>query len=206
MAAEPKTGSKPYSDACERNQGPILEVLQRFLIQQSAVLEIGSGTGQHAIHMARHLPWLTWQTSDLFDRHAGIHCWIAESGLHNVKPPLLLDVTQPWPALDIDHMYTANTFHIMPWSAVCATLAGMGRLLSAGGYGFIYGPFNYQGRFTAASNAEFDAWLKAERGAHCGIRDAEAVIEQASVAGLSLVEDNAMPANNHMLVFKRLSP
>ncbi|WP_137939865.1 DUF938 domain-containing protein [Chitinivorax sp. B] len=198
--------TKPYSDACVRNQDAILAIIRRHLHTTGIVLEIGSGTGQHAVHFGRALSFLTWQTSDLADKHAGIQRWLGEAKLSNVLPPLVLDADGDWPSLTIDHAYTANTFHIMSWLQVCATLNKLGKLLPVNGLLFVYGPFNYNGCFTSASNAEFDHWLRTERGSHCGIRDAEAVIAHAATSGLTWVEDNVMPANNHMLVFRRVSP
>ena len=197
------TLQKPFSDACERNREPILAVLRDDFSHVQQVLEIGSGTGQHAVYFAQHLPYLTWQTSDVAEHHAGINAWIADSGLSNVKAPLALDVRQrPWPVSGIDAVYTANTLHIMDYACVEAFFAGVARVLPAGGVLAVYGPFNYGGKFTSASNAQFDAMLRA-RGVGSALRDFEAINELAGGIGLALVRDVAMPANNRMLVWRR---
>lgn len=189
---------KPFSDACENNKGPILEVLREAFSDRSAVLEIGSGTGQHAVHFAADLSHLRWQTSDLPEHHAGIHLWLQEARLPNLQPPLALDVTQPqWPA-GFDAVFTANTTHIMPWEAVVAMFDRIGQLLPPGGRFCQYGPFNYGGQYTSASNARFDLWLKQVDPAR-GIRDFEAIEALARQAGLILEEDHALPANNRLL-------
>lgn len=194
---------KPLSEACERNRGPILDVLRRAFADCRSVLEIGSGTGQHAVHFAAALPHLVWQTSDLPDNHAGILAWIAEVGTASVLPPLALDVaTHAWPDARYDAVFSANTLHIISWPAVERMFEGIGRVLGEGATLCIYGPFNYRGDFTSASNARFDAMLRA-RDPASGIRDVEAVDALARGLGLTLVEDVAMPANNRTLVWRR---
>ncbi|MBM3341933.1 MAG: DUF938 domain-containing protein [Betaproteobacteria bacterium] len=195
---------KPFSDACERNRGPILGVLREAFARARHVLEIGSGTGQHAVYFAEHLPHLTWHTSDRPEHHAGIRAWIGDSGLNNVKPPLTLDVRQPaWPVSAVDAIFSANTLHIMDSSSVEAFFAGVARVLATGGVLAVYGPFNYGGRFTAASNAAFDAALRS-RGEGSAIRDFEAVNELARKSGLKLMQDVAMPANNRALLWRHV--
>ena len=194
---------KPYSEACERNRAPILKVLQEEFALARDVLEIGSGTGQHAVYFAQRLPYLTWQTSDVAEHHAGIAAWIADSGLANVKQPLALDVRQtPWPVAAADAIFAANTLHIMDYGCVEAFFRGVARVLAADGVLAVYGPFNYGGQFTSASNAQFDALLRA-RGVGSALRDFEAVDALARSAGLTLLHDVAMPANNRMLVWQR---
>ncbi|MEJ2687738.1 MAG: DUF938 domain-containing protein [Gammaproteobacteria bacterium] len=194
---------KPFSEACEQNKEPILEVLKTELAASRRVLEIGSGTGQHAVHFARHLPHLRWQTSDLPDGHEGIRAWLSEAGLGNVDPPLALDVAHgAWPAAHYDAVFTANTTHIMGWQEVQALFAGLNGVLEAGGLFVLYGPVNYEGRYTSASNARFDQWLKA-RDPRSAIRDFEAMDALATAAGMRLSADYAMPANNHLLVWRR---
>lgn len=194
---------KPFSEACERNRGPILDVLLHAFAGCRSVLEIGSGTGQHAVHFAAALPHLVWQTSDLPCNHAGICAWLAEAQAANVLPPLALDVTaHPWPAATYDAVFSANTLHIISWAAVERMFAGVGRVLAQGGTLCIYGPFNYGGRFTSASNARFDAMLR-ERDPMSGIRDFATVDALARTLGLTLLEDVAMPANNRTLVWRR---
>jgi SAM-dependent methyltransferase len=199
------TSQKPYSEACDRNREPILDILREHFAAVGSVLEIGSGTGQHAVYFARHLPHLTWHTSDVAQHHAGIEAWIAQSGLANVKRPIALDVRDvPWPMTSADAVFTANTLHIMDSTCVEALFRGVARVLSAGGVLAVYGPFNYGGRFTSASNAQFDAGLRA-RGVGSALRDFEAVDKLAQGIGLALVRDVAMPANNRTLVWRRQS-
>lgn len=195
--------NKPHADACDRNQQPILDVIAPRLANSKSVLEIGSGTGQHAVYFARQLPHLTWITSDRQESHAGIRLWLEEAGLPNTKKPLLLDVTQdPWPAIEADAVFTANTVHILAWPLVEALFRGVGRLLPPGGLFLVYGPFNYGGQYTSDSNANFDRWLK-DRDADSGIRNIEDVDALARRAGLEASEDIAMPANNRILIWKR---
>ncbi len=194
---------KPYSEACERNQGPILEVLREAFANARDALEIGSGTGQHAVYFARRLPHLTWHASDAPEHHAGINAWIAEAALTNIRAPVALDVRDaPWPVQTVDAVYSANTLHIMDWAAVQAMFRGLARALNAGGVLVIYGPFNYGGQFTSQSNAHFDASLRS-RGVGSGLRDFEAVNALALGIGLALQQDVAMPANNRTLVWRR---
>lgn len=194
---------KPYSDACERNRDPILEVLRRAFADAESVLEIGSGTGQHAVHFAAALPQLVWQTADLPAQHPGILAWIADSGLANVRAPLALDLTRPdWPAGPVDAAFTANTLHIVSWASVQRLFEGVARVLRPGGVFCVYGPFNYAGAFTSDSNARFDAMLRA-RDPDSGIRDFEDVRALADAAGLQLEADHPMPANNRTLVWRK---
>ena len=166
---------KPYSEACERNREPILAVLREAFASARDVLEIGSGTGQHAVYLAQHLPHLVWHTSDRPEHHAGIRAWIADAALTNVQAPIALDVRDArWPVPAVDAVFSANTLHIMDWDAVQAAFRGIARVLNAGGMLAIYGPFNYGGRFASESNAHFDASLRA-RGVGSGLRDFEAV-------------------------------
>jgi hypothetical protein len=194
---------KPFVAACENNRAPILEVLQVVFANASAVLEIGSGTGQHAVYFGAHLPHLTWYTSDLPGHHDGIRQWLDEAALDNVRAPLTLDVTNlPWAVPPVDAVYSANTAHIMPWSAVVAMIDGGADALEAGGSFVLYGPFNYGGAYTSEGNARFDQFLRAHDAAW-GIRDFSALDALASAAGLTLVDDHAMPANNRLLVWKK---
>jgi cyclopropane fatty-acyl-phospholipid synthase-like methyltransferase len=198
-----KTMNKQFSTACERNQEPIFGLLGTILAEHRRVLEIGSGTGQHAMYFAARLPQLTWQTSDLPQNHASILSWQQEAQLPNVLPPLTLDMRAPqWPEAGFDAVFTANTCHIMAWPEVERMFAGIGRLLPAGGVCCVYGPFNYDGAFTSASNARFDAMLR-QQAPQMGLRDFEAVNQLALGAGLELEADHAMPANNRLLVWRR---
>ncbi|QTR48601.1 DUF938 domain-containing protein [Candidatus Thiothrix anitrata] len=192
---------KPFSDACEENKAPILSVLTPLLREARAVLEVGSGTGQHAVHFAAHLPHLMWHTSDRAMHHAGIQAWLDEAALPNVQPPLRLDVlSDPWPELLVDAVFSANTLHIMSWVAVQAFFAGVGKCLAAGGLCVLYGPFNYDGAYTSASNERFDQWLK-QRDPLSGIRDVADLTQLAQQAGMVLLHDIEMPVNNRVLVW-----
>ncbi|MCK9532337.1 MAG: class I SAM-dependent methyltransferase [Gammaproteobacteria bacterium] len=194
---------KPYAESCDQNREPILAVLRGLFADRKAVLEIGSGTGQHAVYFGAQLPFLQWYTSDRSENHAGIRLWLAEAGLANVHPPLALDVTQTdWPAPAVDAVFSANTTHIMDWPAVESLFAGLGQLLPGGGLFALYGPFNYDGRYTSESNARFDAWLK-QRDPRSGIRDVADLNALADAAGLALRDDFAMPQNNRLLCWER---
>jgi cyclopropane fatty-acyl-phospholipid synthase-like methyltransferase len=196
------TSSKPVAPACERNQGPILEVLKQYFPDRRRVLEVGSGTGQHAVFFAPAFPNAIWQTSDVAENLPGIRMWLDEAALPNLPPPLTLDVTGVWPNTQFDAVFSANSLHIMPWTAVELFFAGVGSVLEAGGIVAVYGPFNYHGSYTSDSNRDFDGWLK-QRSALSGIRDFEAVDRLANGIGCQLVEDHTMPANNRLLVWRR---
>lgn len=191
---------KPPS--CERNREPILDVLDEYFADRRRVLEIGSGTGQHAVHFAAALPQLTWQSSDRAENLAGIRAWLDEAALPNTPAPLELDVAGNWPRGPFDAVFSANTLHIMAWPEVQQCFAQLPTLTSNDAILVIYGPFNAQGRYSSDSNAAFDQWLKA-RGAHMAIRDAEAVDALAEAAGFILIDDRAMPANNRCRVWRR---
>ena len=194
--------SKPFAPACERNQDPILEVLRQYFPDRRRVLEIGSGTGQHAVHFAAAFPHATWQTSDVAENLPGIRMWLDEAALPNLPAPLTLDVTGKWPDGSFDAVFSANSLHIMPWSAVERFFEGVGRVLEPGGILAVYGPFNYNGAYTSDSNRAFDGWLK-QRSPLSGIRDFEAVDRLAQGVGCKLVQDHTMPANNRLLVWRR---
>ena len=195
---------KPYSQACENNKAPILAIIQDVFIKPTTVWEIGSGTGQHACYFARELPHLTWQPTDLVENHPGINAWRDEVQRDNLNQPLVLDVTDPvWPCDGIDAVFTANTLHIMGWQNVVVLFERLHTYLNPSARVCIYGPFNYGGKYTSDSNANFDQWLK-NRDLLSGIRDFEAVLELAEMAGLRLLKDNAMPANNRLLVLEKM--
>jgi len=194
---------KPFSESCEQNKQPILAVLREALTDARAVLEIGSGTGQHAVFFARELPYLSWYTSDRLEYHPGITAWLEEARLANVHGPAELDTRQrEWPGVEVDAVFSANTAHIMDWPAVEAMFAGVGRLLPAGGLFCLYGPFNYGGRHTSESNERFDAWLRA-RDPASGVRDFDDLDALARAAGTDLQRDYEMPANNRTLVWRK---
>ncbi|NGY05130.1 DUF938 domain-containing protein [Solimonas terrae] len=194
---------KPHAPSCDRNREPILAVLKTQFADRRRVLEIGSGTGQHAVYFAAAMPQLQWQTSERVEHHDGIRAWLDEAKLENALPPIALDVAADvWPSRSHDAAFTANTLHIMSWPEVEATFAGLHRALQDDATVVAYGPFNYGGEFTSASNADFDQWLKA-RGAHMGIRDAEVVDALARRCGFVLIDDVAMPSNNRCRIWRR---
>ncbi len=204
-------GEKPFSVSCERNRDPILAVLRKQFSVSARVLEIGSGTGQHAVHFAAAMPWLTWQCSDVVDNLPGIGMWLDEAGLANMPTPIELDVARgPWPEGRFDAVFSANAVHIMGWAEVEALFEGLGGVLDSGVQGarsnqailVLYGPFNYNGDYSSDSNREFDGWLKA-RDPRSGIRDFEAVDALARGIGLQLADDVVMPANNRCLAWRR---
>jgi SAM-dependent methyltransferase len=184
---------KPFSEPSERNRAPILAVLKRALAGSKLVLEIGSGTGQHAAYFAPELPHLVWQASDRAENLADIRQWVAN--------PIELDVDKPFPKVNADAVFTANTCHIMSWPQVERLFEGVGGMRSVKTF-CLYGPFNYGGKHTSESNARFDAMLRG-RDAASGIRDAEAISALAGRSGFRLAEDHPMPANNRLLVFRR---
>ena len=198
----------PFSQSCENNKEPILAVLQRHLAaherhQPHGVLEIAGGTGQHAVHFTTHMPWLRWQSSDVPEQIETLNIRLRAAAQANLPLALPLDVTQQdWPADSFDAVFTANSLHIMPASAVAEFFRRLNSVIKDGGHLCIYGPFKYEGNFTTPSNAQFDLWLKS-RNPLSGIRDFEWVNELASEAGLALLEDNAMPANNQLLVWRK---
>lgn len=195
--------NKPYSQACENNKVPILAVIREVFIEPVTVWEIGSGTGQHACYFASQLPHIIWQPTDLPENHSGINARRDEAQLANLNPPLVLDVTDAiWPCDGIDALFTANTLHIMSWENVAVLFARLQNFLKPMAKVCLYRPFNYDGKYTSDSNANFDQWLK-NRNPLSGIRDFEAVMVLAENAGLSLLKDNAMPANNRLLVLQK---
>lgn len=194
---------KPFAESSEQNKIVILAVLKQFFSEVESVLEIGSGTGQHAVFFAEQFPHLKWVTSDQLQYHAGIKMWLGESALSNVQGPLLLDVNQKeWPIKQTDAIFSANTVHIMGWPGVEKMFNGIGQILKAGGVFCLYGPFNYNGQFSSESNARFDLWLK-QRDPVSGVRDFEALQILADKAGLVFIDDVEMPANNRILVWQK---
>ena len=192
----------PFSDACERNKEPILAHLRTLFAGAKRVLEIGSGTGQHAVHFAPALPHLVWQTTELGGQLDSVRAWLAAHPSPNLPPPFALDVHGAWPPGPWDAVFSANTLHIMGWGGVEALFDGLARSLGRGAVVAVYGPFNYGGNYTSASNRAFDAMLRA-RDPASGIRAVEAVHELAAGAGLEPIADHAMPANNRLLAWRR---
>ncbi|WP_394392476.1 DUF938 domain-containing protein [Shewanella woodyi] len=196
----------PFSQACENNKAPILDAIRPLLLNSKHLLEIGTGTAQHAVHFAEHLPHLIWQTSDQQGYLEGIEMRLAQVQLMNLRKPLTLDVTQTWPLpkqANIDAMFTANTLHIMAKEMVEAFFNGVGEHLQPQGQLCIYGPFNYEGNYTSESNARFDIWL-AEQNPQSAIRDIEWIVQLAKGQGLKLMADHTMPANNRLLHFIKM--
>lgn len=195
---------RSIAPSAERNAGPIRAVLERVLPSSGLVLEVASGTGQHAVHMARAVPHLTWQPSDPDPlARRSIAAWREEAALPNLRAPIALDAAaEPWPIGEADAVVCINMIHIAPWQAALGLFRGAGRVLPDGGLLFLYGPYRFHGSFTAPSNAEFDASLRA-RDPAWGVRDLDDLEPAAAAAGLRLEETVPMPANNHSLVFRR---
>ncbi|HWP67297.1 MAG TPA: DUF938 domain-containing protein [Candidatus Limnocylindria bacterium] len=194
--------ARRYAAATERNRAPILDVLRRVLPERGLVLEVASGTGEHARAFAAALPALRWQPSDCDpEARASIAAWCAK--LPNVAPPLALDATdEPWPVERADAVVCINMIHIAPWAACEGLMRGAGRVLPPGGVLYLYGPFRLGGAHTAPSNAAFDAQLRAQHPAW-GVRDLEDVVACAEAHGLRLRARVAMPANNQSVIFSR---
>jgi len=194
---------KPFAPYCERNRDPILSVLRAHFADRTRVLEIGSGTGQHAVYFASALPHLVWQASDVAANLPGIRMWLDEANLPNTPAPIELDVGgSTWPNERYDAIFSANTLHIMSWPEVEQFFAHIAGIATTDAKLAIYGPFNYDGTFTSESNAAFDASLRA-RAPHMGIRDRDTVDALARSVGFRLVDDCEMPANNRTLVWQR---
>lgn len=194
--------AKRYAPATERNRDHIVAVLRDLLPQQGTVLEVASGTGEHAVHLAAAFPHLTWQPSD-YDAAglASIAAWAAESGLSNIRPPVRIDASaETWPIARADAVLCINMVHISPWSATLGLLAGAARILPENGLLYLYGPYRQLGVPTAPSNEDFDLSLKA-RNPQWGLREVEDVADAA--AGFALVQIIPMPANNLSLIFRR---
>ena len=195
----------PFYAAAEQNREPILAVLAELFDRPGLVLELGSGSGQHAVHFAAHLPHLTWQPTDLPEQLPGIARWREIAALENVRAPLALDLGNPdWPVATCDEAYSANTAHVLPWRLVAAMLAGVAARLRPGGRFCLYGPFRYGDRHTSESNASFDASLR-RRDPNQGVRDALRLEEYGHEVGLALDADREMPVNNRLLVFRRIA-
>lgn len=194
---------KHHAPATARNREPIRAVLERVLPARGTVLEIASGSGEHAVAFAQAFPALTWQPSDPDpDALASIAAWREEAGLANLAAPIELDVTKAWPALAPAAIVCINMVHIAPWEAAFALVAHAGQILAPGALLYLYGPYRFSGAFTSESNAEFDRSLRA-RDSRWGVRDVDELVAAARVSELELVETVVMPANNHSLIFRR---
>ena len=192
----------PFSQASENNKDPILRVLSRVFADRRSVLEIGSGTGQHAAYFSAALPHLRWQPTELESNLPTLSPRCEQATQENLAAPIAFDVRERhWPPSQVDAVFTANTLHIMSASSVQAFFCGLGELAAQDLCLAVYGPFNYAGRYTSDSNARFDQWL-AQRDPESAIRDFEWVDALAGEAGLILQEDNEMPANNRILVWR----
>lgn len=193
---------KPFAPSCERNQSVILDVLKNIISPTDKhLLEIGSGTGQHAVFMAENFPILQWHTADLLENHVGINMWLDKAQQRNISPPIIYQSGKSdFPNIDVDIVFTANTLHIMSWQNVKALIKQLGENLKQGAQLVIYGPFNYNDKFTSESNAQFDVWLK-QKQAYSGIRNFEKIVELMELSGLQLLKDSQMPANNRILHF-----
>ncbi len=198
--------NKPFSEACERNQAPIFEVLKQYNIAEGRILEIGSGTGQHAVFFGGKFPKLHWVCSDVERNHQGIKAWLKEAKLPNVHGPETLMVGRDdFPSKKpFDYVYSANTLHIMSWKEDKALFKLLGKRLREASLVFFYGPFNYKGEYTSESNRDFDLFLK-ERDPNSGIRNFEDVDSSMTKNGFKLLQDHEMPANNRLLVFERMA-
>lgn len=196
--------NKPWAEACERNQQPIADVLSKEFAGIHYVLEIGSGTGQHAVYVAERNPHLIWQPTELPECLTGIEAWIADAPCKNVLSPIALDVGDGEWLLDnlFDGVFTANTVHFVGWTLVRAMFNGISRATKSGAIVCIYGPFNEGGEFTSEGNARLDAWLKS-RDPESGIKDRDEVIDCAARYGLTFARKHTMPANNQMLTFTK---
>lgn len=196
---------KPYSPACDRNKDPILEVLRDVILDSDRrLLEIGSGTGQHAVYFASNFPKVEWYPTDVSANLKGISMWMSEAKLNNIQPPQRVEIGKDeLPKLKFDLVFTANTFHIMHWKECKSLIKQFGGRLREGARVVIYGPFKYQGNFTSPSNEEFDKTLK-KRDPLSGIRNFEDVNNAMIKNGFELMMDVPMPANNQTLVYRRL--
>lgn len=196
--------NRPYAESCDQNQQVILEVLQQVFSEPGQVLEIGSGTGQHALFFTQHLPHLNWQPTDVISQLEGIRMWMEDADHARIQPPRELDLsnTDWFIGNSIDYVFTANTAHIVSWPLVQSMFRGIARSLRSGGLFAQYGPFNYAGEYTSESNARFDVWLK-NRDPDSAIRNFEDLQSLAQSHGMELLEDHAMPANNRILVWRK---
>jgi cyclopropane fatty-acyl-phospholipid synthase-like methyltransferase len=194
---------KPFAESSEQNKEPILEILKLEFADCHRVLEVGSGTGQHAVFFSEQLPHLHWICSDLKENHTGIRMWLSEVQHNNIEGPLLLDAREDWPQLHADAVFSANAIHIMSWQAVQGMIKNIGKVLTTGGKLCLYGPFMVDGQHTADSNAQFDVWLK-NRDPMSGIRDVTDLTTLLNLQNMELVSNHKMPVNNRILVWQKV--
>ena len=194
--------NKPFAESCEQNKRVILDVLQTEFSESKSLLEIASGTGQHAVYFANKMPHLNWQCSDRFSELSGLNRWINEAQLSNLPTAIELDVLSQWPRCQYDAVFSANAVHIMSWQAVEAMFKELKNCIKDKATVCLYGPFNYNGEFSSDSNARFDQWLK-QRNPESGIRDFEKLNVLAAQCDLQLKNDYEMPANNRILCWAK---
>lgn len=201
----PSAGARRSAPAAQRNREPIAEVLAGWLPERGTVLEVASGTGEHAAYFAGRFPDLDWQPSDVHaEALASIRAWRAEAALPNLRAPVVIDAAAPdWPVEGVDAVLNINMAHISPWSASLGLIAGAKRLLAPGSPLILYGPWLKDDIPTAPSNLAFDADLKA-RDPDWGLRRVEDFAAAAARNGFELADTRAMPANNLMLLLKRI--
>lgn len=194
---------KPISQPCLRNQAPIFQVLQSYFNVRGQVLELACGTGQHAVYLAERLKHLNWQPSDLAHSLAGAQLWVTEAALANLKPVVALDIDDTnWGVGTFDYIYSANLVHFVSQKSVEAMFLGIGKHLKSQGGLALYGPYNQNG-YTGEGNARLDQWLKADVNPEAGIKELSVIVKLANQQGLTLIENHRMPANNHLLIFKK---
>jgi len=194
---------KPFAESCEQNKLPILEALKEIFNKQGDLLEVGSGTGQHAVYFSEYFPHLSWQPTDVEEQIEGIKLWLQDVPHNRIKEPEVLNVSsENWPYENMDYVFTANTIHIISWPNVQSMFKGVAKALKQGGLFAQYGPFNYSGKYTSESNARFDQWLK-DRDPVSGIRNFEDLALLPKENNMMLFADYEMPANNRILVWQK---
>ncbi len=193
---------KPFAPAAKENRNVILDVLKQEFKNKNSVLEIGSGTGQHAAYFSQHLPYLSWQASDKKEMLTGISMWINDTKASNALPPIALDVNLSWPQQQYDAAYAANIAHIMHWNEIEALFSGLNQTLTDKAVFCLYGPFNINGNYTSESNRNFDQWLRNRDPKSC-IRDKDDLDQLAVDNDFQISTQWEMPANNKILSWRR---
>ena len=193
---------KPFAPAAEENREAILNVLREEFKFTSSVLEIGSGTGQHAAYFSQQLPHLTWQSSDKFEMLAGINMWLNDTNTQNTPDAIELDVCSHWPQQNYQGAFAANVAHIMHWHEIEALFSGLDHVLTSSAVFCLYGPFNIDGKYTSESNRRFDQWLKNRDPESC-IRDRKNLDQLALKNNFQASTEFDMPANNKILSWRR---